>query len=96
MEPIAPAKAAWKNLVLTFEAISFIWSMSDPNINSTESCKVSRSLGNWPLDFIFAVDGRLMFIRAFFKLWWIWRYGLKRKDGNQVCHFVPKQKKYFF
>ena len=39
--------------------------MSDPNINSTESCKVSLSLGNWPLDFIFAVDGRLMLILAF-------------------------------
>ena len=73
MEPIAPAIAAWKNLALIFEAISFIWSMFDPNINSTESCKVSLSLGNWPFAFMFAVDERLIFILAFFLKCGEWR-----------------------
>ena len=38
--------------------------MSGPNINSTESCNVSLSLGNCPFAFMLDVDDRLMLFYA--------------------------------
>ena len=69
--------------------------MSDPNINSTESCKVSLSLGNWPLDFIFAVDGRLMFVIAFFLMIMIAEIWVETKGWQPSVSFCLTMIKIF-